>query len=161
MTPKINLDDASLFGNDAAEDEVPEVFDAYFMHRPEVDRYKDVSSPLRFLRAYRGEGKSAIIRHTFRSLSNDGIWAKKITGSAIAPQTTTEDPSVWSREWQKAILGLLAAEIGHQVGVAWTDDAMTLVEQAERTGFRQKSFVSSILSRLNIEGRFILCFAKS
>lgn len=149
---EIDLDDETLFGNDAAEDEAVDVFNAYFMPRTEVSDFMDGSTQFRFLRAYRGEGKSAIIRHVSHENSEVGIWGAKVTGSAISPNISSSDPNVWNREWQRSILNAVSSEIGRNIGFAWSDDGMTLVEEAERSGFKQRSFVSSILSRLKING---------
>ncbi|WP_417746320.1 P-loop ATPase, Sll1717 family [Rosistilla oblonga] len=149
---EIDLDDETLFGNDAAEDEATDVFNAYFMPRSEVNDFMDGDMQFRFLRAYRGEGKSAIIRHVSHENQLVGIWCAKVTGSAISPGINSSDPNVWNREWQRSILNALAAEIGRNIGFAWSDDGMSLVEEAERSGYKQRSFVSSILSRLKIEG---------
>ncbi len=149
---RIDLEDPTLFGNDAAEDESPDVFESYFMRRDEVDDFQDSGKQIQFLRAYRGEGKSAIIRHVYEAKQNAGIWAVKATGAAISPTVETDDPNVWNRQWQRSILNLVACEVGSKIGVAWSDDAMALVEEAELSGFRQKSLVSSVFSRLNISG---------
>jgi hypothetical protein len=148
---QIDFDDATLFGNDAAEDENQDVFNAYFVPRPEVDLFFQSSRPLAILRAYRGEGKSAIIRHVHQTNESKGIWSVKLTGSALSPAVESSDPNVWNREWQRSILESIAADIGRRIGIAWTDDAMSLVEEAERKGFKQRSLVSSILTRLKFK----------
>ncbi|TWT74307.1 P-loop ATPase, Sll1717 family [Allorhodopirellula solitaria] len=149
---EIDLNDGTLFGNDAAEDEATDVFNAYFLPRSEVTDFMDGTMQFRFLRAYRGEGKSAIIRHVSHENAGVGIWGTKVTGSSISPNISSADPNVWNREWQRSILNSLAAEIGRNIGFAWSDDGMSLVEEAERSGYKQRSFVSSILRRLKIEG---------
>jgi hypothetical protein len=54
------------------------------------------------------------------------------------------------RSWKASILAAYAVEIGSQIGVAWSDDATSLVEEAEKTGFRGRSLLSSILTRLKL-----------
>ena len=149
---QIDYNDATLFGNDAAEDENQDVFNAYFVPRPEVDLFCQASRLIAILRAYRGEGKSATIRRVHQLNIAQGVWSVKLTGSALSPAVETNDPNVWNREWQKSILQAIAADVGRRIGVAWTDDAMSLVEEAERTGFKQRSLIGSIFSRLKVDG---------
>jgi hypothetical protein len=52
-------------------------------------------------------------------------------------------------EWKKAILHRVANEVGARIGMAWADDSITLVEEAERQGFRSRSFISSVLERMS------------
>lgn len=144
----LKLTDPTLFGNDAAEDEEKDVFDAYFVPRPEIDDFLSPRSKLAILRAYRGEGKSALIRKAFQTVGSQEAFAVKATGSSLAPNVGTVDPDIWTREWKQSVFNRLACEIGANIGMAWNDDAMSLVEEAENDGFRSRSFVSSILSRL-------------
>jgi len=146
----VNLTDPSLFGNESAEDEREDVFISYAFERPEVDAFSDVKNLLGFARAYKGEGKSALLRMTERrvrkSIPRPIVVFK--TALEIAPEIAREDYGGWVKAWKAAILGMFAVEIGSQIGVAWSDDAMSLVEEAEKTGFRSRSVLSSILDRL-------------
>lgn len=150
--PSVELTNPTLFGNDAAEDEREDIFNSYAYERPEVDLFADPSRALCIVRAYKGEGKSALLRLTqrrIRKLKDDRIVLSK-TASDLAPEVAKDDYAAWVRAWKAAIFGMFAVEIGSQIGVAWSDDAMSLVEEAEKTGFKQRSFVSSILSRLKM-----------
>lgn len=144
----IKLNDASLFGNDAAEDEIESVFHSYFVDRPEITRFLDPNSQFLVLRAYRGEGKSAILRHAAHTLTKQEILTVRSTGGSLSPDISSEDPGAWTKGWKRQILGLLAAEIGSRIGMAWSDDSISLVEEAERNGFKSRSLVSSIVDRL-------------
>ena len=59
---QINLKDKDLFGNDAADQEKDDVFRSYAMERPELAEFVDNSETIQIARAYKGEGKSAILR---------------------------------------------------------------------------------------------------
>ena len=48
----------------------------------------------------------------------------------------------------KSILRLAANEIGANISLAFSDDAITLVEEAEMNGYKARSFVSSVVDRL-------------
>jgi len=153
VEPTVDLRDPSLFGNDAAEDEQEEVFSSYALERPEVAEFLDTKQKLCIARAYKGEGKTALLRLTgtkIRHLDSDALVVAS-TATALAPSLHIDDFSTWVRNWKESILGRLASEIGSRIGHAWTDDAMSLVEEAERTGFRERSIVKAILRRLPIK----------
>lgn len=150
-TATFKLTDKTLFGNDAAEDEKDEsVFQSYFVQRNEIASFLDETSSLRVLRAYRGEGKSAIIRNALHRLKAAEVINVKTTGPSLSPDITSTDSAAWTKGWKRQILGLLASEIGSRIGMAWSDDAMSLVEEAEQNGYKSRSFLSSVLDRLKI-----------
>jgi hypothetical protein len=145
-------DPAQIFGNDAAEDESESAFESYALHRPEIAKFADPGKPLQVVRAYKGEGKSALLRlveSALRATNKDSLPILiRTTGAALSPSVDVSDSDHWVREWKRKILQLVANEIGASLSVAFTDDAISLVEEAERNGFRSRSFVSSITDRL-------------
>ena len=147
---KIDLSDASLFGNDAADLEQDVLFFSYAVERTEVRAFLDRNHAIQVIRAYKGEGKSALLRLVRHHLQATGL---ELVISAIGPDHSpavdTVDSDVWTREWKKALLRLVANEIGSQLGLAFTDDAISLVEEAEANGFKKRSFVSAIVDRLS------------
>lgn len=149
---RIVLTDPTLFGNDAAEDEREDIFYSYALEREEVGAFADPYRPLCIARAYKGEGKSALLRLTKRKVSNEASEPVQVarTASELAPEVARDDYSSWVRGWKASILNAFAIEIGSQIGVAWSDDAMSLVEESEKAGFRRRSLVSSILNRFKM-----------
>jgi hypothetical protein len=145
--------DPDLFGNDAAEDEAEDVFNSYVIKRSELDSFRDQATKIRIARAYKGEGKSALLRLTKQELvqrSEQSPLIVHVKAANLSPSLTDTDPSVWVRAWKQAILSRLASEIGQRIGFAWTDDAMSLVEEAERQGFKSRNIVTAILERLRV-----------
>jgi hypothetical protein len=152
LDTSVVLTDPTLFGNESAEDERDEIFNSYAFERSEVELFSDSKLPICFARAYKGEGKSALLRLTarrVRKLNPTPIVVFK-TALEIAPEIARDDYGGWVKAWKAAILGMFAVEIGSQIGVAWSDDAMSLVEEAEKTGFRSRSVLMSILDRLSL-----------
>ncbi len=148
---RINLNDEDLFGNDAAEHEPEEIFTKYIVEKPESNIFKDKNRKIAITRAYKGDGKSALLRICKMKISpelsaNDVVLS--CAGSELAPTLQTEDYATFTREWKKAIIERLANEIGSKIGIAWSDDAISLVEEAERNGFKRKNIVSAITDRL-------------
>lgn len=140
-----------LFGNDAAEDETQDVFASYAIHRSEIDKFVDIDKPLQIVRAYKGEGKSALIRLVENRLKQQSPSpvVVRTTGQAISPSLETGDSDSWVRAWKRNILQHIAVEIGSAISFAYTDDAISLVEEAERNGFKARSFVSAVTDRLS------------
>ena len=147
---KIKLDDKSLFGNEAAEDEVETIFTSYVIERAEVAQFTDASFPVAVARAYKGEGKSALLRLValrLREKAPSPI-VISIPASLISPEFDSTDSDKWLRGWKENILRLAAREIGSSISLAFSDDAISLVEEAEANGFKERSFVSTLVDRL-------------
>lgn len=146
----VNLWDVNLFGNDAAEEEQEDIFQSYALEREEADRFLDENNKIQIVRAYKGEGKSALLRIVSNKLAKQKSNSVKIntTGVALSPNIESDDSDYWTREWKKNIIKLIASEIGSKVGFAFRDDAISLVEEAENNSFKERSFVSAIADRL-------------
>jgi hypothetical protein len=152
----ISLTDPGLFGNDAAEDEDEDIFQSYVLDRPEVDEFIDPKRKICITRAYKGEGKSALLRIVRSKLETDDLpLIISTTGATLSPESTSADTDGWIRAWKKETLALIAREVGARIGMAWSDDAITLVEEAEQNGFKTRSLLSSILDRIKISAAAI------
>jgi hypothetical protein len=147
---QINLADVSLFGNDAADLEQEPLFFSYAVPRSELDDLLDNENSIQVIRAYKGEGKSALLRIVRNKLAqNDSDQLiVPLIGPDHSPNLDNNDSDLWTREWKKTLLRLVANEIGSRLGSAFTDDAIFLVEEAEANGFRQRTFISTITDRL-------------
>ena len=153
MAVSIRLSDPDLFGNDVAEDERDDIFRAYALRRPEVAEFSNADTPYRIARAYKGEGKSALLRLTQQAIyAAQGADALVIasTGNALVSISEATDLGQCVRSWKAAIFSRLAHEIGARIGFAWTDDAISLVEEAEKRGFRARGLVSMLLERFRL-----------
>jgi hypothetical protein len=150
---KFQLNDVILFGNDAAEEEGESLFLSYAVKRTELVSFVSPDSGIQVARAYKGEGKSALLRLAKIDLKKGDAGSETLvistTGPDLSPSIDTLDQDVWLREWKKRILKLVANEIGALINVAFSDDAIALVEEAESNGFRRRSIFSSIFDRFN------------
>jgi len=147
--PEFDLSDLSLFGNDAAEDESEDVFRSYVLDRDELATFLDPSRGLVIARGYKGEGKSAMLRICEdRIAENEGDICLSLSATASVPALPSADFALWVRNWKQALLDRLCNEIGSRIGLAWTDDAMVLVQEAEKTGFKERNLVGAILRRI-------------
>lgn len=143
-------DPDQLFGNEAAEHEDQNIFDSYAVDRPELKTFLDQSKPLQIVSAYKGEGKSALLRLIENKLleNNPRPIVIRISATAISPSEEVTDTDSWIRAWKKALFRQIALEIGRNINMAFSDDAISLVEEAETEGFRNRSLVGSIVTRL-------------
>jgi hypothetical protein len=151
LTATVDFKDPGLFGNDAAEDEDDEIFKTYAFVRPELQTFQDTKQRIQIARAYKGEGKSALLRLTKNRISaNDkSTIIVSGTGSAFSPDLSSVDSDAWVRVWKERLFRQLANEIGARFeGFAWTDDAMSIVEEAERNAFRKRNLISAIFDRI-------------
>lgn len=144
------FNDVTLFGSEAADLEEESLFFSYAVQRPEVTEFLDAQHPVRIVSAYKGEGKSALLRLIEKRLQElpSKPLVVRITGSSLAPALTSTNEDEWMRAWKQAIFSLLSREIGATIKFAWTDDATSLVEEAEREGFRQRSIFGYVLDRV-------------
>ena len=144
-------DPDELFGNEAADHEDPEIFNSYAVQRKEMRSFLDQKKPLQIVSAYKGEGKSALLRLIENKIKSDDASAVvlRVSATEISPSEDENNIDAWIRSWKKAIFKKVAVEIGKGLKMAFNDDAMSLVEEAETEGFRERSFVGAIVSRLS------------
>lgn len=150
---RVDLSDRTLFGNDAADFEDEALFKSYALRRSELPRCVSETEPLVILRAYKGEGKSALLRLLRLELNSTYPVTIVVSslGSDLSPDLQTMDQDAWARAWKKNLLRAVASEVGANIGLAFTDDAIGLVEEAEANGFKARSFVSAIIDRLKLK----------
>lgn len=152
---KVALDDRSLFGNDASEDEPKPVFMSYFVDQPAFADFLNPDQRLWVANGRKGMGKSAlIVRFQEQQLALPGdarpIVVKAIPQNLVAlkepPQT--DDHMVVENYWKQVMCGAINMALAEQLRFAWTDNQMALVETAEVTGFAGRNLVGALLSRL-------------
>lgn len=148
----IGLTDPDLFGNEAAEDEDEDTFNSYAYERPELNAFIDPYRKLCFVRAYKGEGKSALLRLTrqrVRRLDPDSLIVDG-RGPDLSPPRQDTDFDAWARDWKASLIGKVARFVGATINLAFSDTSMALVEMAEKGGMRERGLVSAILARLGV-----------
>ncbi len=102
---KIDFKDKDLFGNDAADQEKDEVFKSYAFERPELVDFLNHGENIQIARAYKGEGKSAILRMVKEKLQdNNKLIVINSTGVALSPEIESDDSDTWTRAWKKKFL---------------------------------------------------------
>jgi hypothetical protein len=146
---KIELDDDELFGNETAEDEEESNFLAYALVRPEFEDFINAYKKVRIVRAYKGEGKSALLRWTYLSLRHiKNVAVYENFASSILPRTQHLESVDYVQEWKDALLKAAASSLGSKLELSFDDDVISLREEAERGGFRKRGFIPAVLARL-------------
>ena len=150
---KITLDDKTLFGNDAGEDEDEPLLVSYFVDQPAFAPFLDAGEGLRVATGRKGTGKSALLvrfAHDLRHLPQPPIVLHLVPSSlaALKEPPATDNTVVLENYWKQVICGAINMELARDIGFAWKDDQIALVESAEVAGFKGKNLVSALLSRL-------------
>lgn len=146
---QVDISDGELFGNEMAEDEEEGLFTSYAYEREEFPEFLDSSAKLKIVRAYKGEGKSALLRWTFLKLREfKNVVAQNLYANAIAPQCGVDANAECIRAWKEAYIRVAAAAVGARLEFKFSDDVLSLREEAERGGYTERGFVGAVLARL-------------
>lgn len=148
---RLQLDDRRLWGNEAADDEDPEVLNSYFVNQPDWHEFFNVNIPLSIARARKGMGKSALLREcAFRLRGQADTLVIAVKGADLVAQRDFRllTPSEQLYDWQQRICAVINRNLGAQVGFAFTDDSIALVENAELAGLKSRNLVGALLDRL-------------
>jgi hypothetical protein len=152
---KIILDDRTLFGNDAGEDEKESILISYFVNRPDFTRFLDTTRDLQVVKGRKGTGKSALLVRFAHDRRTDEsgpapIVVHMVPSSLIAirARPDTDDPHTLENYWKQVICAAINLELAQQIGFAWKDSQMSLVEGADIAGYRGRNLLSSLLARL-------------
>ncbi|WP_130902241.1 MULTISPECIES: P-loop ATPase, Sll1717 family [Pseudomonas] len=149
----INLRDKKLFGNEAGEDEDLDHLNAYYIENKEFDDFYDIEERLSIVSARKGMGKSALLSRLYYKLNNEDVYGDpiiiRVKGNELLGlgHFTGSDHSFLENYWKQIICKKILMEIGAQIGLALSDDTMSMVELAELDGLKSKSIVGALLSR--------------
>lgn len=145
----VDLSDPELFGNEMAEDEEERLFASYAYERPEFGRFLDPVSKILVVRAYKGEGKSALLRWTSLQLKRfKNVVSHSAYANALVP-AVSERGDDYIRLWKESFIRAAANAVGARLELRFSDDVVSLREEAERNGYVERGFVGAILARLS------------
>jgi hypothetical protein len=154
-----DLINPELFGNDAGEDEIPEVLDSYFLEKPEFHPFFNEATRLNFVRSRKGLGKSALLRQVFfrrQKLGKGELLVYVKASDLIALQEIdSSSPASLTHGWQQRMCSRVNLELGSVIRFAGDDDSMALVESSELNGFRGRNLVGALIDRLRIKAKGI------
>jgi hypothetical protein len=143
----------NLFGDDNADAEDESRFRSYAIQTEEYESLEDPDTRLGFVSAYKGMGKSAILRLLEIRLKEQSEPPLVIRTKAedLLPKVFPQGTLGWTRDWKRSIVNRIAAEVGATIGMAWTDDSTSLVELSEKDGFKRRNIIGYILDRMGLK----------
>lgn len=148
----LHLDDGALFGNDAGEDEPIEILASYFVGQQAFGPFLDDRRKYAVARSNKGMGKSALLSKLAFDLESkypDAIIVKVI-GSQITSGSIPQFNSFLDAQafWIRSICSKINMALGANIGFAFSDTSMALVEAAEVSGLKSRNIVGALLSRI-------------
>ena len=150
----VDLDfyDENLFGNEAGEDEDPEVLSSYFITKDKFNKFLSPSRSFGIVRARKGMGKSSLLSKLAFDISktDPNAIVISVTGADLLSfgHFEGQDHLKLQNEWKKSLSARINHELGSKIGFAWTDDQMALVEASELVGYKGKNLIGSLLGRI-------------
>jgi hypothetical protein len=147
----INIADPALWGNEAADDEDPATLESYFVSQPKFSRFFDTRRPFSIARARKGLGKSALLKlgaYHLRDLPRVMVVELKGADLAALRPVKPMSPEEHLYDWQQRMCMVINRELGNRIGLATSDDTITMVESAELAGWKQRNLVGVLLDRL-------------
>lgn len=132
----LDLDDGTLFGNDAGEDEPVEILTSYFVDQDAFRPFLKVENRYAVARSKKGMGKSALLSkfaYDLRERGDPEDIIVRIIGSQIIAEGVPEFASFLDAQafWVRSICSRINAALGAKIGFAFSDTQMSLVEAAE------------------------------
>lgn len=152
-TPQLKLDDPTLFGNDAGEDEDESVLVSYFVNQKSFDSFLDPGVRLQVAKGRKGVGKSALLvkfAHDLRRVQPTPVVIHLVPSSlaALREPPQTDNPVLIENYWKQVICGAINMELANDIGFAWRDNQIALVESAEIAGFKGRNIISALSTRM-------------
>lgn len=149
----VDLSDGALFGNDAGEDELPDILNSYFVDQIAFKPFFSKENPFQVARSRKGMGKSALLNKLAYDLGilGDDYIVINVTGAnliGILPPPRGASYLELQNYWVKVICARINFEIGKSVGFAFTETDMALVESSEIAGFKERNIVGSLIQRV-------------
>lgn len=152
LYPELPLRDEELFGNDAGEDEDPDVLASYFVSRELFEPFFSRERRVSVARSRKGMGKSALLSKLAYDITKHG-------GDDIVIHTTgsdllglakfdSGDHQLFQLRWKQVLCARINLELGRRLGFAFSDTSLALVEAAEIAGFKGRNLIGSLLSRI-------------
>lgn len=151
----LDLSDDTLFGNEAGEEEDPEVLSSYFLNQNNFAKFFDEDVRLSIARGKKGMGKSALIaklHHDLQKAPAEPL-VVRVSGSDLTAlgEFSSPDPAVLVNQWQQVICARITQEIGARISLALTDRSMLIVEAAEMAGLKDKNLFRALFDRLAVK----------
>lgn len=142
----------SKYGNDSGEREDERILEQYFCESELVEDFYDADEPFLFVKAKKGVGKSALLKHTkIKAVElNSQLLTIELKGHELCAPFLSEGEhaAISINNWKKRICTTINREIGRKIGFASNDDEIMLVENSEIDNYKGRNIVSALSERL-------------
>lgn len=142
------------FGDETGDMVDPEELTTYFVEKDSFAPLLQSKRRFAVVTAKKGVGKSALIQWLGHKVSNaqpDALVIKcrgaDLTRAQFGLKSQLETPNDYIRDWMVRICILVNRRLAADLGLALTDDKITLVEAAEISGFKSRNLVGALTAR--------------
>jgi hypothetical protein len=153
MTIKSYLTDFD-FGNEAGEDEAPEVLNNYFVQIESITNFLSQKHRLFVATAKKGVGKSALLNWSSYNITKEkpSSLVIRCTGADLTrEQFGLTNPLINSndhiKDWMIRICTFVNRRLAEKINIGITDDKITLIESAEIDGFKSRNLIGCFVDR--------------
>lgn len=143
-----------LFGNDAADDEVLAKLMEFFVDLPGMESIRDTTNRLIVVQGRKGTGKSAVLRYYSSQIKqHPNSLVLNIRGPDLISKlgNMNDSPSQLITAWKRILCGELNRAIAKKLSIAFDDNDLQLVEQAELEGIKERNIVGALFDRFSFK----------
>jgi len=149
----IDFQDGTLFGNDAGEDELPDVLNSYFVDQPAFKQFFNRNQPFQVARSRKGMGKSALLSKLAFDLerADKELILINLTGAkllGLSPPPTGANHLELQNYWSRLICASINYAIGARLGFTFSDATTALVDSAELATLKDRNIAGALLNRI-------------
>lgn len=140
----------TLLGSVLAQDDPS--FLQYYVERSSIlDTLLDQKRPFVIVNSPRGSGKSglliALAFHLSKVSTKQHVVIRKFYTDVEFP-TNTVAVDQFIAFWKNTLYGWIVEQIGKRIGIAFSDDDISAVELAEKSGSKEVNYLTSLMKRL-------------
>jgi hypothetical protein len=144
------------FGNEAADDADPVELASYFVEQTMFHEFLSPHKKLLIATARKGVGKSALLQWAAHKIAanDEDVLVIRCRGADLVRSkfnltSPLQNPNDHIRDWMIRICAVINRQLALNIGLALTDDHVTLVETAELEGYKSRNLVGCLLDRLH------------
>lgn len=143
------------FGNEAGDDEAPDILSSYFVKISAFDDFLMPSHRLFITTAKKGVGKSALLNWASYNIEkkNEQFVIKctgaELTRSQFNLNSQLETANDYIRDWMVRICSFINRKLAARCEIALSDDRISLIESAEIEGFKSRNIIGCLVDHFS------------
>ena len=152
----IRFSDEHLFGSETADTEDPDDLEEYFVESEDFKRFLEEDRAFAFVRARKGVGKSALLKHSYNAFSRSGYSTILLTGGRLLAfgELSGKGANELLRDWREILCRAAIEAIAPTIAQPKSAAELALVRKAKPLGGSNNS-ISQALGRLSLKLPFI------